>query len=103
MYLYGKKIPNKSFFTNLPGGEAGCEKWHMLAFSWAPGQLSMKFDAEPSKVYSAAFDMGESDFPANDFSIGSHTDWEYYLDEFTIYERRLSDAELDEIYKTYIK
>jgi hypothetical protein len=103
MFLKGKRIPGKTFFTKLTGGEAGCEKWHMLAFSWAPGQISIKFDKDASKAYPLPFDMDNSDFPANEFSIGSHTDWQYYLDEFTIYERRLSDAELDEIYSMYLK
>ena len=98
MYLYGKKIPNKSFFTNLPGGEAGCEKWHMLAFSWAPGQIRVNADDVPGKTYPLPFDVSESDFPNKTFSIGNSSDWPYLLDEFTIYNRRLSDAELLDIY-----
>ena len=103
MYLFGKRIKNRTFFTKLSGGEAGCEKWHMLAFSWAPGQISIKFDNEPSKNYPTSFEMTEADFPANNFSVGSCSHWEYYIDEFTIYSRRLSDVELSEIYEYYFK
>ena len=31
----------------LTAEEAGCEKWHMVSFSWAPGQISIKYDNEP--------------------------------------------------------
>lgn len=102
MFLYGKRIKNKSLFTKLSGGEAGCEKWHMASFSWAPGQISIKYDNEPEKSYQVPFDMTEEDFPADHFSIGSNVHWEYYLDEFTVYERRLSDSELTEVYEHYL-
>ena len=102
-FLFGKRIKNKTLFTKLSAGEAGCEKWHMVAFSWAPGQLNIKFDNELSKSYPVPFEMGEADFPADNFSIGSNIHWEYYLDEFTIYNRRLTDAELSEIYQMYFK
>lgn len=103
VFLYGKRIKNKTIFTKLSAGKAGCEKWHMIAFSWAPGQLTVKFDKELSKSYTVPFDIGESDFPADNFSIGSNIHWEYYLDEFTIYNIRLSDAQLNEIYEMYLK
>ena len=101
MFLYGKRIKNKTLFTKLSAGESGCEKWHMIAFSWAPGQLSVKFDQDTEKSYPVPFDLTEADFPDVTFSIGSNVHWEYYLDEFTVYRRRLSDAELSEIYKYY--
>ena len=101
MFYYGKRIKNRILYTKLAGGEEGCEKWHMLAFSWAPGRLAVKFDDTPEKNYAIPFDMKESDFPAVQFSIGSHLHWEYCIDEFTIYNRKLSDAELTEIYKLY--
>ena len=101
MFLYGKRIKNKTLFTKLSAGEPGCEKWHMIAFSWAPGQISVKFDQDTEKSYPVPFDLTEADFPDVTFSIGSNVHWEYYLDEFTVYRRRLSDAELSEIYKYY--
>ena len=73
----------------------------MISFSWAPGQISVKFDQDTEKSYPVPFDLTEADFPAVSFSIGSNVHWEYYLDEFTVYRRRLSDAELSEIYKYY--
>jgi hypothetical protein len=103
MFLRGKRIKDKIYSTKLTAGEAGCEKWHMIAFSWAPGQLSIKYDNTAVKNYPVPFDMAEADFPANDFSVGSDIHWQYYIDEFTVYNRRLSDSELSEIYNHYIK
>ena len=70
----------------------------MLAFSWAPGQIRVNADNVPGKTYPLPFDVSESDFPNKTFSIGNSSDWPYLLDEFTIYNRRLSDAELLDIY-----
>ena len=103
VYLFGKRIKNKILGTKLSGGEAGCEKWHMISFSWAPGQISIKYDNEPGKSYQVPFNMTNADFPADQLTIGSSSHWEYYLDEFTIYNRRLSDSELAEIYQCYFK
>jgi hypothetical protein len=103
LFLYGKRIKNKILETKLSGGEAGCEKWHMISFSWTPGQISIKYDNEPGKSYQVPFDMRNADFPADQFTIGNSAHWEYYLDEFTIYNRRLSDSELAEIYQCYFK
>ena len=64
--------------------------------------MSIKYDNEPEKSYQVPFDMTEEDFPTDHFSIGSNIHWEYYLDEFTVYGRRLSDSELSEIWKMYL-
>ena len=102
-FLYGKKIPNKSFCTANSEGSVGCGKWHMYAFSWAPGQISIKYDLNPSQNYPVNFDMSEEDFPANHFTFGKSGSWNFLLDEIAVYKRRLSDAELDDVYKLYIK
>ena len=74
----------------------------MVSFSWAPGLISVKYDAEQEKRYQVPFAVSEEDFPADHFSIGSDLHWEYFLDEFTVYDRRLSDSELTEIYEHYL-
>lgn len=103
LFLFGKRIKNKTIFTKLSNDKSGCEKYHMVAFSWAPGQLTVKFDKDLSKSYIVPFEMGEADFPADNFSIGSNIHWEYVLDEFTIYNIRLNDSQLNEIYDMYFK
>lgn len=102
MFLYGKKIPRKTFPAVISDGK-GCDKWHMLAFSWSPGQLRVNADDRAGKTFKVPFDMTDADFPLEVFSIGSHLHWRYLLDEFTVYNRRLSDTELADIYKKYMK
>ena len=102
MFLYGKKIPRATYSAPISDGK-GCDKWHMIAFSWAPGQLRVNADDRPGKTFNIPFDMTDADFPLNVFSVGSHLHWKYLLDEFTIYNRRLSDSEIVQIYNKYMK
>ena len=103
MFMYSKKVPNKIFGTKQPGGEAECGKWHMIAFSWAPGQLRVNMDNLPGKTYQINFDLVDDAFPYEMFSIGSSSDRNFLLDEYAIYNRRLSDGELAEIFNKYMK
>lgn len=103
MFLYSKKIPGKTFSAKLPGGEAECGKWHMIAFSWAPGQLRVNMDNQPGKTYQINFDLTDDAFPYEVFSVGSQADRNFLLDEYTIYSRRLSDGEIAEIFNKYMR
>lgn len=102
MFLYGKKIPRRTFSAAISDGK-GCGKWHMLAFSWSPGQLRINADDRVGKTFKIPFDMTDADFPLSVFTIGGHIHWKYLMDEFTVYNRRLSDTELADIYKKYMK
>ena len=101
--MYSKKVPNKIFGTKQPGGEPECGKWHMIAFSWAPGQLRVNMDNLPGKTYQINFDLVDDAFPYEMFSVGSASDRNFLLDEYAIYNRRLSDGELAEIFNKYMK
>ncbi|MBR2508483.1 MAG: hypothetical protein IKB71_01925 [Lentisphaeria bacterium] len=102
-FMYSKKFKNKTFFAQMPGGEAECGKWHMIAFSWAPGQLRVNMDNLPGKTYKVDFDLTDDAFPIQVFSVGYSSDRNFLLDEYTVYNRRLSDGELVEIFNKYMK
>lgn len=103
MFLYGKRIPGK-VYTLPPPGKAGCEeKWHMLAFSWAGNRLYVRWNDQPAKILEHPAGITNDDFPADYFSIGSGVNWNYLLDDFMVYSRRISDEELDMIYKAAVK
>lgn len=102
LFLYGKRIPSKTFSIKINEGD-GCNKWHMLALSWAPGQLRINADGRPGKTYKIDFDLTDADFPIQVFSVGSTVQWRYLIDEYTIYNRRLSDGELLNIYEKMMK
>lgn len=87
----------------MPGGESGCGKWHMIAFSWAPGQLKVNMDNLAGKTFKIDFDLTDDAFPYEAFSVGYSADRNFLLDEYTIYNRRLSDGELAEIYNAFVK
>ena len=102
-FMYSKKFPNKAYCAKLPGGEAECGKWHMIAFSWAPGQLRVNMDNLPGKTYQIDFDLSDDAFPYECFSVGYHMQRKFLLDEYTVYNRRLTDGELAEIFNKYMK
>ena len=102
-FLYGKRLPSKAYEIP-PLGKEGCkEVWNMLAFSWAGDKLYVKINDKPAKVLSHPLGLKDSDFPADYFSIGAANFWNYLMDDFTIYNRRLSEDELNQIYKTALK
>lgn len=101
--LYSKKVPNRTFSLLKPMVPKSCDKWHMIALSWAPGQLRINFDDQPGKTFEIPFDFTDDAFPAGGFSVGCNRDWKYLIDEFTIYNRRLTQGEIVEIYKKLIK
>jgi hypothetical protein len=103
MFMYSKKFKNKTFFAKMPGGEAECGKWHMIAFSWAPGQLRVNMDNLSGKTYQIDFDLTDDAFPYEYFSVGYAMDRQFLIDEYTVYNRRLSDGELAEIFNKYMK
>ena len=102
-FMYSQKVPNRTFTAKMPGGEAECGKWHMIAFSWAPGQLRVNMDNMPGKTYQINFDLTDDAFPYECFSVGYHMQRKFLLDEYTVYNRRLSDGELAEIFNKYMK
>ena len=75
----------------------------MISFAWAGDKLYLKFDKEDLKQFEFPQQLKESDFPANDFTIGSASIWRYLMDEFMIYNRKLSDNELNSIFDALIK
>jgi hypothetical protein len=75
----------------------------MLAFSWAGNKLYLKWDNQKSKQLEHHWGIKNSDFPSNYFSFGSGANWNYLLDDFMIYSRRLTDNELDELYNCALK
>ena len=102
MLLFGKRLPVKVYSTP-PTGKKGCSGWHMLAFSWAGDQLFVKWDDQPSKVFANGMALQDSDFPENSFSVGSDSHWNYLLDDFMVYARRITDEELNQLYQANMK
>lgn len=104
MLLYGKRIKNTVLtFNPVTPNTQRCKNWHMISFAWAGDKLYLKFDKEDLKQFEFPQQLKESDFPANDFTIGAASIWRYLMDEFMIYNRKLSDNELNSIFDALIK
>ena len=47
--------------------------------------------------------LTDGDFPENSFSVGSDSHWNYLLDDFMVYARRITDEELNQLYQANMK
>ena len=102
-FMYNKKVPDKTFLAKMPGGTAECGKWHMIAFSWTHDQLRVNMDNLPGTVFRLDFTFNDELFKYGLFSVGHHLNRKYLLDEYTVYNRRLNDGELADIFNKYTK
>lgn len=98
MFLYGKRIPSATYCIPPPGA-AGRDGWHMIALSWAGSEYAFKWDHRPLLKFNHPMPVKDSDFPCPVFSIGSASAWNYLLDDVIIYKRRLSNDELDALFR----
>ena len=99
MFLYGKRIPSATYCIPPPGA-AGRDGWHMIALSWAGAEYAFKWDHRPLLKFNHPMQVKDSDFPCPVFSIGSASAWNYLLDDVVIYKRRLSNDELDALFRS---
>ncbi len=99
MFLYGKRIPSATYCIPPPGA-AGRDGWHMIALSWAGAEYSFKWDQRPLLKFTHPIPVKDSDFPCTVFSIGTASAWNYLLDDVIIYKRRLSNDELDALFRS---
>ena len=98
MFLYGARIPSATYCIPPPGA-AGRDGWHMIALTWAGAEYSFKWDRRPLLKFTHPMPVKDSDFPCPVFSIGTASAWNYMLDDVIIYRRRLSNDELDAIFR----
>ena len=92
MFLYGKKIPRKTISAPISDGK-GCDKWHMLAFSWSPGQLRVNADNRPGKTFNIAFDMTDADEMSEIEALLGASDMNEISEESSALLRMLEEAE----------
>ena len=99
LLLYFKDIPRTTL--EVAGIQPkGDNKWHMLAFTWSKGKISLSLDGIPFAVKTMNENFRNKLFKGCSFSIGSEYGAQYLLDTFRIYNRTLTERELKEIYNT---
>ena len=96
--LYSSAIPDCSMVLP-PLGIDGDNKWHLLVFAWNKNRIFMSLDGNQFSSKELVSNVSSVAFPSEHFSIGADAHQNYLLDEFRIYSKKLSDAEVAEIWK----
>lgn len=80
-------------------GIKGDSMWHLLVFAWYGNSIYMSLDGVPFSSKVLANKISTKALPSTDFSVGVESFQNYLLDEFRIYSRKLSDAEVKTIWE----
>lgn len=97
LLLYFKAIPATIMNLNdiTPAGD---NRWQMLAITWSKNELGLSLNGAPFAIKKIAGELKQEYFTGRSFSLGSNVGANYLLDMFRIYNRRLADQELKDIY-----
>jgi hypothetical protein len=97
--LYFKSIADTTL--SIQGFGRGTEKrWHMIALEWDNHTIFLSVDGKPLSRKALQGTLSQKLFPGRHFSLGSNYHAKYLMDQFRIYNRRLSNEELKRIYET---
>lgn len=82
---------------------AGDEDWHLLSLAWSGNRIFISRDGEPYAEQQVSGPVSKKAFPSEHFSVGADSEWNYLLDEFRIYSRKLTDREVNQVYQEHKK
>lgn len=82
-----------------PFRRAGLRQWHLVAAAWDGRRVFLSLDGAPFSSWELSAPVSRSALPSAHFSVGADSEWNYLLDEFRIYGRRLGDAEVQAIFR----
>ena len=98
LILYSKTLPSTTI--NMPPlGKNALGKWHLIALNWDANSVAISIDGQDFSAWQLKGKLDRAAIPSNHFSIGSDQHWNYLLDEFRIYSRKLSSQEARDIYQ----
>lgn len=98
MLIYFKAIHNTSLL--IPGfGTNADNHWQMITFSWEKNRIFMSANGNHYSVKNLQGNLANELFPDNNFSVGSDAQANYLLDNFRIYRRKLTEEEINKIWK----
>lgn len=96
--LYSQLISDSYLALSAIGSKAD-NMWHLLVFAWHGNSIYMSLDGTPFSSKGLTSKISTKALPSTDFSVGSESFQNYLLDEFRIYSRKLSDAEVKTIWE----
>ncbi len=99
LLLYFKHIPSTTMSINGPAAP-GDNKWHMLAVTWSKNEIGLSLDGAPFALKKINGELKKEYFQCPSFSIGSDVGANYLLQMLRIYNCRLNNQDLKNIYKT---
>lgn len=98
MILYSKTVAS-TVVSLPPFGKKGLDRWHMIAVNWDAERVAISLDGQEFSYWQLKGKLDRTAVPSEHFSVGSNQDWNYLLDEFRIYSRKLRDQEVQAIYR----
>jgi hypothetical protein len=98
MILHSKTLAS-AVFALPPFGKNGLGRWHLIAANWDANSVALSLDGQEFSVWQLKGQLDRKAIPSDHFSVGSDQHWNYLLDEFRIYSRKLTAQEVQNIYQ----
>ncbi|MDD3952722.1 MAG: LamG domain-containing protein [Lentisphaeria bacterium] len=98
MILYSKTLAS-TVVALPPFGKNALGRWHLIAANWDAGSVALSLDGQDFSVWQLKGRLDRTAIPSEHFSVGSSQHWNYLLDEFRIYSRKLTAQEVQDIYQ----
>lgn len=94
-------IPNASAST-VSGATRGWKngQWHLVAINWRPSSLEAWLDGEPLRSIALKRPIRPEEFAKGSFRIGQLKGEPTLIDDFAIYRRPLSDADVRKLWQS---
>lgn len=98
--LHSKKRKNVRYLLQPPALTKLCQGWHMVSIAWEKENIFLSYDGAAYKSFKLQIPLSNEEFAhCNRFAIGSNYNKNYLVDNFRIYGKKLSDAELLQIWE----
>lgn len=94
--IKGRK--DKAYTLQMPALSRICRNFHMISIAWAGDQLFMSCDGQPYRSFKQPRPLANADFTVKRFAVG-HAYSNFLVDDFRIYSKKLSDAEIQKIWE----
>ncbi len=94
--LHSKKRRNVRYAINLPANNPICDgKWHSVAFGWDGDKILLSYDGMPFRAFKLQTPFSNAEFAHSPrFALGTNFGLNFLIDDFVIYGKKLSDAEI---------
>lgn len=105
LYLLHSKVrKNVRYIIPAPALTKLCQGWHMVSIAWDKEYIYLSYDGKAYKANKLQTPLSNAEFAhCNRFAIGSNYGKNFLVDNFRIYGKKLSDAELLQIWENGLK